>query len=87
LVPAGTVAAISQLSSARETENRWWYSSVDSSVVGYSPESNDVSTEAEESPLLRSITKQRLLKTLQAGENLQSSNLWSVDISDRVILI
>jgi hypothetical protein len=37
--------------------------------VGYSPDSNDVSTEAEESPLLRAITKQRLIKTLQAGEN------------------
>jgi hypothetical protein len=27
-----------------------------SAVVGYSPDSNNVSTEAEESPLLRSVT-------------------------------
>jgi hypothetical protein len=33
-------------------------------VVGYSPESSDVSTEAEESPLLRAATKQRLGKTI-----------------------
>jgi hypothetical protein len=46
-----------QLSSAREAEKRWRYNSIDSSVVGYSPDSNDVSTEAEESPLLRALTK------------------------------
>jgi hypothetical protein len=28
----------------------------------YSPDSNDVSTEAEESPLLRSVSGKRLLK-------------------------
>jgi hypothetical protein len=39
-------------------------------VVGYSPDSNDMSTEAEESPLLRAVIKQRLMKTLQAGEDL-----------------
>jgi hypothetical protein len=33
-----------------------------SSVMGYSPDINDVSTEAEEYPLLRSITKKRLAK-------------------------
>jgi hypothetical protein len=33
------------------------------SVVGYSPDSNGVSTVAEESPLLRAVTKQRLGKT------------------------
>jgi hypothetical protein len=38
-------------------------------IVGYSPDSNDVSTEVEESPLLRAATKQRLTKTLQAGED------------------
>jgi hypothetical protein len=31
-------------------------------VVGYSPDSNDVIIEAEESPLLKSITGQRLVK-------------------------
>jgi hypothetical protein len=30
-------------------------------VVGYSPDSNDVSTEAEEFPLLRSVTGKRLV--------------------------
>jgi hypothetical protein len=39
-----------------------------SSVVGYSPDSNDVSTEAEKSPLLRAVAKhakQRLGKTIK----------------------
>jgi hypothetical protein len=43
--------------------------------VGYSPDSNNVSTEAEESPLLRVVTKQCLVKTLQDGEDLACSNL------------
>jgi hypothetical protein len=34
-------------------------------VVGYSPDSNDISTEAEESPLFRAVTKQRLGKTIK----------------------
>jgi hypothetical protein len=58
-----------ELSSARGTEKRWRYIS----VVGYSPDSNDVSTVAEESPVLRAVTKQRLMKTLQAGEELTCS--------------
>jgi hypothetical protein len=41
--------------------------------MGYSSDSNDVSTEAEESPLPRAVTKQRLVKTLQAGEDLAGS--------------
>jgi hypothetical protein len=53
--------------------------------VGYSPESNDVSTEAEESPLLRGVTKQRPVKTLQAGEDLACSDLYRVKISDSVV--
>jgi hypothetical protein len=32
-------------------------------VVGYSPDSNDVSTGAEKSALLRSVTRKRLVKT------------------------
>jgi hypothetical protein len=32
------------------------------SVVGYSPDSNDVSIEAEESPFLRFVTGKRLVK-------------------------
>jgi hypothetical protein len=49
-------------SSVREAERRWHYSSVDSSVVGYSPDRNDVSTEAEESSFLAAVIKQRLVK-------------------------
>jgi hypothetical protein len=37
--------------------------------VGYSLDSNDMSTRAEESPLLRAVTKHQLVKTLQAGED------------------
>jgi hypothetical protein len=47
--------------------------------------SKDVSTEAEESPLLRAVTKQRLVKTLQAGEYLMCSALQNVEISDGAI--
>jgi hypothetical protein len=43
---------------------------VNSSVVGYSPDSNDVSTEAEESPLLRAVTRKRLVKTLHVEKDL-----------------
>jgi hypothetical protein len=47
-----------------EAEKRWRYDEIESSVVEYSPDSNNVSTEAEESPLLRAVAKQRLVKTL-----------------------
>jgi hypothetical protein len=33
-----------------------------STVVGYSPDSNDVSSEAVQSPLLKSVTRKRLVK-------------------------
>jgi hypothetical protein len=46
-----------ELSCTREAEKRWCYSSVDNSVLGYSSDSNDVSTEAEKSPLFRPVTK------------------------------
>jgi hypothetical protein len=46
-----------------------------------------VSTEAEESPLLRAVTKQRLVKTLQVGGDLACSDLLSVEIKDSVIVI
>jgi hypothetical protein len=52
-----------ELSSAKEAQKRWRYSSVDSSVVRYSPDSKDVRTEAAESPLLGAVTKQRLVTT------------------------
>jgi hypothetical protein len=58
-----------------------------SSVAGYLPDSNDVSTEAEESPLLRADTKQRLMKILQAGEDLASSDLSRAEISNSFIVI
>jgi hypothetical protein len=64
-----------ELTSARKAEKKWRYNSVDSSVLGYSQDSNDVSTEAEKSPLLRAVTKQRLVKALQAGEDLVCSEL------------
>jgi hypothetical protein len=56
-----------------------------SSVVGYSPDSNDVSREAEESQLLRAVTKQRQL-TLQAGKDLACSDLYSVEIGDSAVI-
>jgi hypothetical protein len=37
--------------------------------------------EAEESPLLEAVVRERLLKTLQAGEDLASSDFWTVEIS------
>jgi hypothetical protein len=58
------------LSSASEAEKRWRYSSVDISVAGYLSDSNDMSAVTEESPLLRAGTQQRLVKILQAGEDL-----------------
>jgi hypothetical protein len=64
-----------ELSSARDAEKEWHCSSVDNSVVGYSPNNKDVSTEAEESPFMSAVTKQWLVKTLQAGEDLAYSGL------------
>jgi hypothetical protein len=46
-----------------------------SSVMGYSLESNDVSTEAKESLLLKAVTKQCLVKTVQAREDFMCSDL------------
>jgi hypothetical protein len=56
------------------------------SVVGYSSDTY-MSTEAEIFPLLRAVTKQRLVKTLQAGEDLACNDLQTVEISDTVIVI
>jgi hypothetical protein len=58
----GQLEKLVQLSYAREVEKKWRCSSVDSSVGGYSPDSNGVTTEALESPLLRSVTRKRLVK-------------------------
>jgi hypothetical protein len=57
-----------QLSSAREAEKRWRYVLGELRVVEYSADSNDVSTEAEGSPVMRAVTKQRIAQTLQDGE-------------------
>jgi hypothetical protein len=38
--------------------------------VGYSPDSNDVSTVAEESPLLEAVAREMLVKTQQDGKRL-----------------
>jgi hypothetical protein len=43
-------------------ENNWRYSSA---VVGYSPDTNDVSTEGQESPLLEAVTTKRLVETVR----------------------
>jgi hypothetical protein len=65
----------SQSSSAREGQKRWRSNSFDILVAEYSPDSNDVTTESEESPLLRTLARERLLKTQQAGKRL-SRVLW-----------
>jgi hypothetical protein len=44
-----------------------------SSFAGYSPDSNNASTEAGESSLLRSVARKRLLKTQMAGKGLAGS--------------
>jgi hypothetical protein len=40
----------------------------ESSVERYSPDSNDVSTEAEESALLKAVARERLLKHSRLGK-------------------
>jgi hypothetical protein len=57
-----------------------------SSVVGHSPGSNDVSTEVEESPLLRFVTGKRLAKSDLRRFSVCSSDLSSVEISDSAII-
>jgi hypothetical protein len=42
---------------------------INSSVVGYSPENNDGSTEAENSPLLKAVIRERLVKTQQTEKS------------------
>jgi hypothetical protein len=46
-----------------------------------------VRTEAEESPLLGDVTKQRLVKTLQTEEDLACNDLSNAEISDSVMVI
>jgi hypothetical protein len=58
-----------------EADMRWRLVELTLQLLGYSPDSNEVSKKAEESALLRFVTKQRLVKTPQAGENLACSDL------------
>jgi hypothetical protein len=44
------------------------FSRCSSVVVEHSPDRKDVNTEAEESPLLEAVTKERLVKTQQTEE-------------------
>jgi hypothetical protein len=46
-------------------EDNWHYGSVESSGAECSPAGNGVTTEDEESPLLRFVTRKHLVKTLQ----------------------
>jgi hypothetical protein len=61
-----------ELISAREAEKRWRYSSVDSSVVGCSPGSNDVNTVAEEISFVESCYQ------ATASDNIAGSRRVSV---------
>jgi hypothetical protein len=58
-----------------------------SSVVRRWPAENGVSAEAEESPLLDAVTRKRLVKTLQAAQDLVfAADLQSVGISDGSVI-
>jgi hypothetical protein len=69
------IGATQLVESYKKAEKRWCYSLVDSPVVEYSPDSNDMSAKAEEFQLLRAVTKQRLVKTLHFGEDLACCDL------------
>jgi hypothetical protein len=53
---------MSELSSAREAEKRWRYNYVEFQLWSVKIAGNDMSAEAEESPLLRSVIRKRLVK-------------------------
>jgi hypothetical protein len=78
-----TVGAMRQLSSAREAEKCWRYNSVELRVVGYSPDSNNVCTESEEYPLLRSVTRKRLVRAdwLYLACALVTCELWKSTVA------
>jgi hypothetical protein len=46
-----------------------------------------VKTGIERVKLLKSITRKRLVKTLQAEEDLVCSDLWSAEMSDSIMII
>jgi hypothetical protein len=50
--------SIESVEFCKNVEKSWRYNS----AMEYSPGGDDVSTEAEESPLLRSVTRKRLVK-------------------------
>jgi hypothetical protein len=50
---------------SREQLVESWEDGAESSVAGYPPDSNDVSTEAGESSLLKFVARKRLVKVLQ----------------------
>jgi hypothetical protein len=56
---------------------------VDSSVVGYSPDSNNVRTKAEEFSLQEAVARERLTKTQQGQKRLSGccGDMCIVDIS------
>jgi hypothetical protein len=64
----------------------WRYSS----VVGYSPDSNDVSTEAAESPLIETVASERQVKT-QAAKGLAGAvvicELWRSAIALELLVV
>jgi hypothetical protein len=70
-------------SSARVAEKRWCCSFVELRVHLWNV--NQQATEAEESPLLRFVTRKRLVKTLQ--RNSHCGEICSVEISNSVISI
>jgi hypothetical protein len=60
---AASLAIVSwNLSSGKEAKKRWRYNEVDIAGVGCSPNVNDMSTEAEESPLLDAVARERPMK-------------------------
>jgi hypothetical protein len=58
-------------------EDNWRYSSVEGSGAEYQPAGNVMTTEAEESPLLRFVTRKCLVKTLQ-----RNSHCWELLLSN-----
>jgi hypothetical protein len=56
-----------ELSSARETEKTWRYSSVESEFCTGGCEDRTWEREAEEFPQLEAVARERLSKTVEAG--------------------
>jgi hypothetical protein len=56
-------------------------------VVRWCPASNEVRIKTEESPLLGTVTKKRLVKITREGDNMCYSDLLSVQITGSAIII